>query len=57
MAENLTTRIDKLLKAMTEGKAPRARKSAKAGRASGAAPLACFSNIQTPPDNSAVTTR
>ena len=45
-------RFDRLLKAMTEGEAPSARKSAKAGRASGAAPPACSIDIQTRPDTS-----
>lgn len=46
------SRFDRLLKAMTEGEKPSARKSAKAGQASGAERGAYSSDTQTPRDTS-----
>ena len=48
MEKDASQRFDKLLKAMSEGEAPSARKSASAGRASGAERGACSSDTQTP---------
>ena len=45
-------RFDRFLKAMSEGDAPSARKSASAGRASGAGRPACSNDTQTRPDTS-----
>ena len=45
-------RFDRLLKTMTQGEKPSARKSASTDQASGAASDACSSDTQTPPDTS-----
>ena len=45
-------RFDRLLKAMSQGEAPSARKSAKAGRASGVERGACSTDTRTRPDTS-----